>query len=306
MSSITPGILAAIVTAVFLVLACCICLCCCVGCCCSHGKSTRQSSSTVHCVERTNHRVSYPRPPEHATINIEDLESCDGELPIPTEPHSRQGYSFPLSVIPTDAIHRKRNIAPLPYNFHNFINNRIIPLFKDQRASSQYQFAVLVLLSEDDLADISNTSFTPSNHLDQPLVDKDYTSMPRQDSASCGNYIVARPSHNNWHSEEEIFSGGNSCSPFSRLWDAYVKCNGHYPKCILLYSWNLPCSRCTKVITRSLKDWPYNVTNVIVAHTTYWKWSESSDEHRENEDKLKKENINVKHVNNPTSISKAA
>ena len=238
-----------------------------------------------------------------------DLEACDGGF-VPTESHPTGGY-IPLPVIP-NVQKSKRSLAPFPDNFHNFINNRIIPSFKNQRATGQYQFAVLVLLSEDDLKDISHMSFTPSNYLDQPLVDKDYTSMPRHDSASYGNYIVARPRHNNWHSEEEIFSGGNSVklmagSPFRHLWDAYVDHhNGDDPKCILLYSWNLPCSRCTKVIIKSLKDWPYNVTNVIVAHTTYWKLSESSDEHRENEDKLKKENINVKHVKNPTSISPAA
>ena len=206
---------------------------------------------------------------------------------------------------------RKRTLVPLrlPNNFRNFINNRIIPSFMDQRASGQYQFSVLLLLSEEDLADLSRIVFSP-NHLGQPLVDKDTMSMPRQDSASYGNYIVARPMlmRNNWHSEEEIF-GGNSYyvrNPFRSLWDAYrFNHNGIKPKCILLYSWNLPCSRCTNVIIRVLKNQPYNETSVIVAHTTYWQWSESKSEHRENEDKLKNENIHVEHVWNHTPIPPA-
>ena len=183
-----------------------------------------------------------------------------------------------------------RSRVDLPNNFHSFINDRVIPSFKDQRASGQYQFSVLLLLSEEDLADITHMPFSPSIHLGQPLVDNIFASMP-QDLDSFGNYIVARPSHNSWHSEEVIFSESVILSsPFSCLWDAYVECSGQYPKCILLYSWNLPCSRCTDVIIRSLGDRLYKETSVIVAHTAYWKWSENSAEHRENEDRLNEKN----------------
>ena len=60
---------------------------------------------------------------------------------------------------------------------------------------------------------------------------------------------VARPSSNNCHSEEEIFGKYSVIdTPFYHLWSAYVERNGAYPKCILIYSWNLPCSRCTEAI----------------------------------------------------------
>ena len=118
--------------------------------------------------------------------------------------------------------------------------------------------------------------------------------------ANFGNYIVARPSHiNGWHSEIVIFGGGHSFimpGHFSLLWEAYVDHhNGAKPKCILLYSWNLPCSCCTDVIIRSLEDQPYNETSVIVAHTTYWRREDESD-YRKNIEKLKNENIHVEHV----------
>ena len=165
---------------------------------------------------------------------------------------------------------RKRSRAALPNNFRNFIKNRIIPSFKGQRVPGKNQFAVLLLLSERDLADITSMSFNPHNYLNQPLVDKSYLYMPRDSESQIGNYIVARPSHNEWHSEDVIFSALISSSLFSRLWDAYKKYNGHSPKCILLYSWNLPCSRCTKLIIRSLNDRPYSETSVIVAYNAHW------------------------------------
>ena len=111
-----------------------------------------------------------------------------------------------------------------------------------------------------------------------------------------GNYITARPISNSWHSEEEIFGKYSSInSPFSQLWSAYMRHNGSPPKCILLYSWNSPCSRCIDVIIRSLNSNMYRCTSVIVAHTIFWR-SESEDEHKKNTGKLKKESITVVQV----------
>ena len=173
-----------------------------------------------------------------------------------------------------------------------------------QRATG-YQFAVLMLLSEDNLRDITKTVFTPS-YLGRPFVNKDHPSMP-SDRASYGNYIVARPVENSYHSEKEIFGKYSSTnSPFKHLWNAYVRRNnGTLPKCILLYSWNLPCCGCTDLIISCLEEHPYNTTSIIVAHTTYWKWSESELEHRQNIEKLKKKNISVHHVTYPANFPPA-
>ena len=189
-------------------------------------------------------------------------------------------------------INHKRAILLPPDNFHIFITGIIIPSFKEQRLAGN-QFAVVVLLSENDLYNIFGTTFVPNND-GQPLLDNSYASMP-QNAIHYGNYIVARPSScNSWHSEEEIF-GSSIHSHFSQLWSAYMRCNGSPPKCVLLYSWNLPCSRCTDVIIRSLNDDTYRCTSVIVAHTMNWQ-RESEDEHRRNKEKLIKENITVVQV----------
>ena len=189
-------------------------------------------------------------------------------------------------------INHKRAILLLPDNFHIFITGIIIPSFKEQRLAGN-QFAVVVLLSENNLYNIFGTTFVPNND-GQPLLDNNYASMP-QNATQYGNYVVARPSScNSCHSEEEIF-GSSINSHFSQLWSAYMRRNGSPPKCVLLYSWNLPCSRCTDVIIRSLNDDTYSCTSVIVAHTMNWQ-RESEDEHRRNTEKLIKENITVMQV----------
>ena len=99
-------------------------------------------------------------------------------------------------------INYKRAILLPPDNFRIFINGIIIPSFREQRLTGN-QFAVVVLLSENDLRNIFDTTFAPSND-GRPLLDKLYASMP-QNATQYGNYIVARPSSSSWHSEEEIF-----------------------------------------------------------------------------------------------------
>ena len=83
-----------------------------------------------------------------------------------------------------------------------------------------------------------------------------------------------------------------------------MKQNGSPPKCVLLYTWNLPCSRCTDVIIRSLNSNMYRCTSVIVAHTIFWR-SESEDEHRTNKERLVKENVTVVQVPYPEYLSPA-
>ena len=210
-------------------------------------------------------------------------------------------YAFDdLELLVFKIIH-KRVILLLPNNFQDFITGIIIPSFKDQCLTGN-QFAVVVLLSENDLYNIFDTTFVPSNG-GQPLLNKYHPSMPH-DTTHYGNYIVAHP-NNSWHSEEEIFGKYFSInSHFCELWTAYMRRNGSPPKCVLLYTWNLPCSRCTDVIIRSLNDNMYRCTSVIVAHTIYWR-SESEEEHRENKEKLKKENIAVVQVPYPEYLSPA-
>ena len=204
------------------------------------------------------------------------------------------------SVCVTD---RERCAVLLPLNFNHFIVTKVVPYFKDQRATG-YQFAVVLLLSEYNMNNINQTTFTPSNLWGKPILDKSSLFMPN-DLSVYGNYIVAIPVGNNRHSEEVLF-GQNSCikSPFSHLWRAYVKRNHARPKCILIYSWNLPCSCCTDVIIRSLGEEPYNSTSVIVAHTIFWR-SEDDFVHKRNKEKLMSKNIVVEQVKYPTVLPPA-
>ena len=206
---------------------------------------------------------------------------------------------------PTVSVNQKRPVAQLPSKFYDFIVDKIIPDFNGQR-SRHYQFAVVVLLSENDFDDIYQTSFTPSDCSEKPILDKSASIMPR-DRANYGNYLVATPISNSYHSEEVIFGlYSTNDGPFSHLWNTYVEHNnGAYPKCILIYSWNLPCSRCTDVIIRSLGEEPYNRVSVILAHTRFWDRSESESQLKMSTQKLMSENITVEQVPYPVHLPPA-
>ena len=264
-------------------------VCCCYHCCC---KNTQ--------------RYKYYRQYRYHPVSHRSLESYD-DSESTTQPTSHRsggesimwpGYSAEVDSfeheIPVVNFNQKRAILPLPRNFSNFIIDTIVPLFKEQRLAAN-QFAVVVLLSEEDIDNICSTRFVPS-HGGKPILNKSYPSMPHNE-IHYGNYIVARP-NGSWHSEEEIFG------KFSQLWNAYMRCNGSPPKCVLLYSWNLPCSRCTDVIIRLLNDNMYRRTSVIVAYSTYWQ-GELGSQYIENEEKLQKENMTVEEVRYPTFIPPA-
>ena len=266
-----------------------------------------------HCYCKNTRKYKYYHQHRYYPVNHRSLESYD-DFESTTQPTShrsdgesfmRPGYAAKLDSIeheiPVFNINQKRAILPLPRNFSKFIIDTIVPFFNKQRLVAN-QFAVVVLLSEEDIDNICGTRFIPSNGR-KPTLNKYHPSMPHN-AIHYGNYIVARP-NGSWHSEEEIFGKYSSIdSLFSRLWTAYVKRYHSRPKCILLYSWNLPCSRCTDVIIRSLNDDTYRRTSAIVAYSTYWQ-KELGEQYTENEEKLKNENITVEGVRYPTFIPPA-
>ena len=174
-----------------------------------------------------------------------------------------------------------------------FITFRIIPYFCHQR-KTKLQFAVVLLLSEKQLDDIRKISFYPSDFFGWPVIDSTFALMP-QTRADYGNYLTARPSIRH-HSEVALFGRDSVVdSPFSHLWSAYVERHRAKPDCVLIYSWNLPCSHCTDVIIRSLREEPYNLTSVIVTHTKCWS-REREAVHEKSREKLSRENIAVEQV----------
>ena len=185
----------------------------------------------------------------------------------------------------------------VPSKLDEFVVQRIIPYFNCQRKANHRQFAVVLLLSESDLTNIKQTRFSPSDAFGRPIIDNSFSLMP-QDPSKYRNYIVARPS-NKYHSEIKLF--GEIDSSFNLLWRSYIKHNGAYPKCVLIYSWNLPCSHCTDVIIRSLGEKPYNRVSVVVAHTAVW-CKETIWDHESNREKFKSKNIAVEQVPYPTHL----
>ena len=49
-----------------------------------------------------------------------------------------------------------------PSGFYNFIRDRVVPAFKEQRGINQNQFAVLLLVSEVEFEDLNSMEFHPS------------------------------------------------------------------------------------------------------------------------------------------------
>lgn len=163
----------------------------------------------------------------------------------------------------------KRNGFVVPDDFEKFVGYDMIMKFEGQR-QVKFQFFVVVLVSEDDLRDLQHMTFHPHNHtLSQlPLINNQNLSMP--EPGNYGNYIVARFESCAYHSEEVVF-GPKYDNPFHQLWLAYTDKNGgRSPKAILLYSWNFPCSRCTKLIVGELSKKLYSDSHVMLAYSRIW------------------------------------
>ena len=286
-------VLVLVVLIVLLVCYCCYCYC----------KNTRKNKG----YHQYRYRRVSPQDDLESTTQLTPHRSVADLASYPDDVEEGESGMWPGHVDsighdpPVVNSNQKRTILPLPDNFSRFITDFIVPFFEKQRLTAN-QFAVVVLLSEDDIDNICGTRFVPSNG-GEPTLNNSHPSMPHS-ASHYGNYIVARP-NSSWHSEEEIFVKYSSInSPFSQLWNAYMRRNGSTPKCVLLYSWNLPCSRCTNVIIRSLNDSMYRCTSVILAYSTYWQ-KELGAQYIENKEKLKKENIAVEEVQYPIFIRPA-
>ena len=118
---------------------------------------------------------------------------------------------------------------------------------------------------------------------DPPITNNSKLSMPDD----YHNYIVARPLNDSHHAEEVILENLN------QLWKGFMSHNhGIPPKCLILYSWNFPCTRCTDLIIRSFNKPPYKSVSVIVAATAYWE-KELHETRHQNEAKMKGEHFCV-------------
>ena len=235
-----------------------------------------------------------------------DTKFCRQELQILTNPPTddvcssfesdEDSENYPdiiSSLWSASIIIERARYVPDHFQIRDFVNQIIIPNFRDQCKSHSKQFAVVMLLSALDLLDIKQMRFYPSDLLGKPILDKAVPVMPR-DPASYRNYIVARI-NNKCHSEKKLFGNCSELTdtPFKHLWRAYLKHYRSHPRCILIYSRNFPCSNCTDLILKCVGEPPYSSVNTIVAHTKFW----SKDTHHEmSRMKLESKNISVEHI----------
>ena len=105
---------------------------------------------------------------------LKRLESCDDFEPTTQLISCRSDAEY---VYRDHSTFKKRTLTPLPKNFNNFIGRTVIPSFEKQRLTG-YQFAVVILLSENNFYNIWNTRFVPSND-GQPILKNCYPSMSR-------------------------------------------------------------------------------------------------------------------------------
>ena len=192
------------------------------------------------------------------------------------------------------------NCSGIPDHITSYIADFIIPSFKDQRNGNQ--FAVVLLLSNDDFKSIDKVKLVPSDDDGKPLLDVGQTTIPAVNEYC--NYIAARPvltksPARRRHSEREIFERRDLyCgSRFDELWRMYGMRYNRQPDHILLYSFFLPCRDCTDIIIKKLRRWNglYAVTPVYLVHTTFWK-KEDSSQRELNRNELVKAGIIVQQV----------
>ena len=189
---------------------------------------------------------------------------------------SENQYAQGLITIP-----EVRSMIDVPNDFDYFIRQVIVPNFEQQRQYQldKKQFAVLLLVTEEDLGDIRQMKFHPH---DPPITNNCNLSMPDNEK-DYHNYIVARPRNDNHHAEKEIFEH------LDQLWKGFMRHNHRIPpKCFILYSWNFPCTKCTQLIIDSFNKPLYKSVSVIVAATAKWDKEKHKIRHR-NEKKMEQE-----------------
>ena len=174
--------------------------------------------------------------------------------------------TFPRRLVPQAAAYLQ-GVALRKYQapeFYDFIQN-VIDLFNGQRLKED-QFAVLIFTAESTLSRMGEIKFQAPGHTTY-LVDNTYPYFPHH---NLKNYLVARPDGDGRHHCEKILLDHED-----QLWDAYTEDHPTGPKCIILYSWLLPCSECTsEILTYHTRTRP--AVKLIVVFTSGWRRQSNS------------------------------
>ena len=122
------------------------------------------------------------------------------------------------------------------------------------------QFAVAILLPD---TQWKGFSYKPCKDGDgkKPVIDSSISLSPPD--GMYGNYLAAQPNRKGKHSEIQILD---------RLDDLYnqykVIHDGQPPEALLLYSWIVPCEKCTDAIVAKLTSEPFNsIPTKVIAYT---------------------------------------
>lgn len=112
------------------------------------------------------------------------------------------------------------------------------------------------------LGDADSTYFRHP-HVNTNLVISSRT-LPRIDNMrnQYDNFLAALPIEKHTHSEDILLEELNP-----RLYNAYRDKHGHSPQFILLYSYYVPCTRCTERILNIKQSSPYSNMRWFVAYT---------------------------------------
>jgi len=161
----------------------------------------------------------------------------------------------------------RRKEEKVPFTFVQNIINK----FNGQRQVGD-QFAVVVLSNEKELSNIGRMRYRPCDDFNNSLVDSRRTFNPPLDT--CENYIVARPGrvrdrflNRSAHAEEIILLQLKSLLKANR--SRRSRAERHDPTFIVLYSWMMPCSTCTRAIIKQSKSLN---SKIVVVYTIDWKW----------------------------------
>lgn len=177
--------------------------------------------------------------------------------------------------------------------FDKFIIKKVISVFHRQ-CKEKYQFAVLLFTEENNLSKMNCTQFKPCDPRAQcntPLVNNNFPCFPRGD---LGNYLVARPDEGR-HCEKIIFR------QIHLLQKAYRRVHPRGPRCIILYSWLLPCSGCTREILRYYSNISAPRPKMVVAYTVLWR-EVADTENQRNIEQMQQAEIIVKKIAYPRRL----
>ena len=168
-----------------------------------------------------------------------------------------------------------------------FIEQQVIPRFKDQRERSQ--FAVAILCTKEECEnDLQAINYSPSNWQGYPILDSRQIGMPTKYD-DFDNYIVSRPwKREDFHAEELLIP------ELDHLYSAFKSKHNEAPSYIILYTWITPCSSCAQMILDKLSQPPYRDTPRLVAYTT--NTQKRGDDIRGARDSLRIAGIKVIHV----------